>query len=255
VSKIFDSLKRAEAERKNRAKQTEAGSNITPIRTASVTPAGVDTNGFPEDLLRQLGILKNAVDSILKGKERKTIVFTSAVSGEGTTTIGSSFARLLALQGGGRVLLCEMNARNPALKKLFGLNGDLGITDFFSGERNLPAVVHTTREANLDVIPIGKEDPALIQIHLQNVFPELARQASAIYETVIFDAPAIVNSPETAPMAAHVDGVVLVVHSGKTKREVVQRSIETIHRSDGAVLGVVLNRKKYYIPEFLYKRI
>jgi len=182
-------------------------------------------------------------------------VFTSAVSGEGATTIGSNFARLLALQGGGRVLLCEMNARNPIFKNLFTLNNDLGITDFFSGERNLPSIVHSTREANLDVIPIGKEDPALIQIHLQNVFPELVRQAAAIYETVIFDAPAIVSSPETAPMVSQVDGVVLVVHSGKTKREVVQRSIETIHRSDGNVLGIILNRKKYYIPEFLYKRI
>jgi protein-tyrosine kinase len=49
--------------------------------------------------------------------------------------------------------------------------------------------------------------------------------------------------------------VVLVVQSGKTKREVVQRSLDMIAQFDGDVLGVVLNRKKYYIPDFIYRRL
>ena len=255
MSRIFDSLRRAEAERKNRAKRVEAGGNITPIRTAPALQSGLDTNGFPEDLLRELGILKNAVDSILKRKDRRTILFTSAVGGEGTTTLGSNFARLLALQGDARVLFCEMNARKPAFKNMFDVSSGLGVTDFFSGQSNLASIIHPTRETNLDVIPVGGADPALIQIHLDQIFPELVRQVSGLYETVIFDAPAIMSSPETAPMAPHVDGVVLVILCGKTKREVVQRSMEAVHRSDGSILGIILNRKKYYIPDFLYKRI
>jgi Mrp family chromosome partitioning ATPase len=72
---------------------------------------------------------------------------------------------------------------------------------------------------------------------------------------VLVDAPPIVGSPEAPPMAAIVDGVVLVVKSGKTKREVVQRSLDMIAQFDGNVLGVVLNRKKYYIPDFIYRRL
>jgi Mrp family chromosome partitioning ATPase len=56
-------------------------------------------------------------------------------------------------------------------------------------------------------------------------------------------------------MCAYVDGVVMVVQAGKTKREVVQRSMDAIARYEGNILGVILNRKKYYIPGFLYKRI
>ena len=56
-------------------------------------------------------------------------------------------------------------------------------------------------------------------------------------------------------MTAFVDGVVLVVQAERTKREVVQRSMESIANFQGNILGVVLNRKKYYIPEFLYRRV
>jgi Mrp family chromosome partitioning ATPase len=52
-----------------------------------------------------------------------------------------------------------------------------------------------------------------------------------------------------------VDGVVLVVHCGRTKRETVERSIKQVQQFRGKVLGVVLNRKRYYIPDFIYRRL
>ena len=63
------------------------------------------------------------------------------------------------------------------------------------------------------------------------------------------------TAPETPAMTALVDSVVLVVRAGQTKREVVTRALESIDHFDGKVAGIVLNRKKYYIPEFLYRRL
>ncbi len=252
---MFDALRRAEEERRRRS-SLSADERVTQDRREppSQMPRP-DVNGFPAGLLEELGILKNAVESALKGKKKKILLFTSAIPGEGTSTIGASYAKLLDLQSEGRILLCEMNARSPSLKKLFSINDDFGVTDYFSGTRNLVSITHPLVGGNLDVVHIGKEDPAFIQINLQNVFPSLLREAAAAYDTVIFDAPSVVNSPETPPMSSYVDGVILVIHAGKTKREVIQRSIDAIERSGGSVLGVILNRKKYYIPNFLYKRI
>ena len=72
---------------------------------------------------------------------------------------------------------------------------------------------------------------------------------------VIVDAPPVVLCPETLPLAPFVDGVVLVVHSGRTKRETVQRSIKQLQQIQGRVLGIVLNRKRYFIPDFIYRRL
>ena len=56
-------------------------------------------------------------------------------------------------------------------------------------------------------------------------------------------------------MTAAMDGIVLVVQCERTKREIVQRALGMIGQFNGKVLGIVLNRKKYYIPEFIYRRL
>lgn len=255
MSKIFDALKRAEEERRKRVGGAETEPAFEEQATTGKGTFEPQVNGFPQSMLRELGILENSIDTSLKGKKKKTLIFTSANPSEGSTTISVAYARLLALKGQGRILICEMNARNPVFKELFAVNNGVGVSDYFAGSMNLDSIAHPTSAGNLDMIHVGDVDPAFIQIHLQRVFPKLVEEAAAVYDTVIFDAPAIASSPETAPMCPYVDGVVVVVQAGKTKREIVQRSLDSIARYDGNVLGVILNRKKYYIPGFLYKRI
>jgi capsular exopolysaccharide synthesis family protein len=252
---MFDALKRAEEERR---KQTSRAESEPPVEEHAKIENGAfepQVNGFPKSMLRELGILENSIDTSLKGKKKKTLIFTSANPSEGTTTISVAYARLLALKGQGRILICEMNARNPGFKELFAVSNGTGISDYFAGTKDLASIAQTTSAGNLDMIHVGEVDPAFIQIHLQRVFPKLVEEAASAYDTVIFDAPAVASSPETAPMCSYVDGIVVVVQAGKTKREIVQRSLDSIARYDGNVLGVILNRKKYYIPGFLYKRI
>jgi capsular exopolysaccharide synthesis family protein len=244
MSKIFDSLRWAEAKRR----KSSVGKKE---RTAPDSPGDQD---FPGDMLRQLGIMRNSLEPIFVEKQQRSLLFTSAVSGEGTTTVSMNFARFLAMQSAGKTLLCEMNARHPSFSRMFSMNGQVGLTDFFETKSDLATIAHPL-EDGLDVIQVGKQDPALIQLHLARVFPRLVEEAMSVYETVIFDAPSVLNYPETPPMTAFVDGVVMIVRAGKTKREVVQRSLETVTKANGRVLGVVLNRKKYYIPGFVYKRI
>ncbi len=80
-------------------------------------------------------------------------------------------------------------------------------------------------------------------------------EARSTYGTVIIDAPPVIGSPEALSMTAAVDGVIVVAQCEKTKREIVRRSLNMITQFGGNTLGVVLNRKKYYIPGFIYKRI
>ncbi|UCH83855.1 MAG: CpsD/CapB family tyrosine-protein kinase [Candidatus Latescibacterota bacterium] len=257
MSKIFDAMKRAEDERRKRAARApESSQPVETIEERPVIPPRVDRVGqLPGEFFRQLGMLRNAVDVALEGKTKRTILFASSMSGEGTTTIATNFAKVLALQGHERVLVCEMNARRPRFPDVFSINGTEGVTEYFADESDLPSYVHTTDSDDLGVLHVGKQDATIIQLHLNQVFPRLIEETMRHYDTMIIDAPPILNSPETAPMTAFVDAVVVVVQAGKTKREVVGRSMESIEKFDGNVLGVVLNRKKYYIPDFLYKRI
>jgi Mrp family chromosome partitioning ATPase len=206
-------------------------------------------------MLRELGILRNSLESKLDRKSGRVLMFTSAMHEEGVTTLALAYARLLALQGDQRIVLIELNARTPALASRLGLTAAEGVTHYFTSRRPFASLVQRPAGEAFDVVHVGLPDATLIQINLEREFPHLMEEALQSYDTVVIDAPPVVTCPETPPLAPFVDGVALVVHTGRTKRETVERSIKQIQQFQGRVLGVVLNRKRYYIPRFIYRHL
>jgi len=267
VSKMFDALRRAEAERRQRMsgaarEESEREGTAVPKRETPVAPVPpVERPAAPQlrhvasaNTYREVGILHNSIDTLLDRKARRTILFTSATRSEGTTTVATTYAELLTMKGEHRVLVVEMNARSPILARRFGLTNK-GMSDYLSGGVPFPAVVSRVPSAGYDVVHVGGHDANRIQLLLERAFPRFLEEAQRHYDTVIIDAPPVFSAPETPPMTPEVDGVVMVLKCDKTKREIVQRSLAMIGQFNGNVLGVVLNRKKYYIPEFIYRRI
>jgi Mrp family chromosome partitioning ATPase len=258
---MFDSLRRAEASRKRKlARPTPEPDKptIEPVKSLGPVSRPADAgqlDGFPNGFLGELGMLKNSLESATGATGKRSLLFASSSTGEGTTTIVSSFARLLSIQTSERVLLVEMNARKPALHWKLGLNSQYGVTHFLDGRQPLEAIVQPAPQGSFDAVHVGESDPVKIQVNLDRTFPLFLQTALQIYDTVLVDAPPVIGAPEVPPMASVVDGVVIVVRAGKTKREIVQRSLEMIGQFEGQVLGLVLNRKKYYIPDFIYRRL
>ena len=253
MSKMLDALKWAEDQRRRMTTRRTDPEDTVKLARRALEMAGVED--VPEGFLRELGILRNALDSLFKGRDKRSILFTSAQAGEGSTTLATSFSRFLAFEGIEKILVCEMNARRPAFQDVFAINGDAGVTDYFSRRRDLASLLQSTGAGQMDILQVGQRDPSVIQLNLNQVFPQLRAEIHQQYSTLIIDAPPVISCPETPPMTALVDGVVLIVQAGKTKREIVQRAVASIESAGGQVLGIVLNRKKYYIPGFLYKRI
>jgi Mrp family chromosome partitioning ATPase len=254
---MFDSLRRAEAARK---KKSTTGSEAKEARTTKapreiVTHPAERLEGIPDDFVRELGILRNSVEAAMGKMKKKTILFAGSAPAEGTTTLVSSFAELLSVQSNEKTLLVELNARRPSLKWKYGLSSENGVTHFFSGKRPFEAIIQRTPKGAFDIAHVGEQDPVKIQLHLELMFPKLIEEARMRYDTLLIDAPPVIGSPETPPLTSFVDGTVLVVRAGKTKREIIQRSLDVISQFEGRVLGIVLNRKKYYIPDFIYRRI
>jgi len=273
VSKMFDALRRAEQERRRRLSRMGGRgedrpavepADIPPLDRTAPRPApavveplrrGDGEAPLPDGFLRELGILRNSIETLMQRKPRRTLLFTSSSHEEGTTTLATSYARMVALSTGSRVLVVELNARTPSLFWRLGMKGGEGVSHYLAGGSALSSLVQAVDGAGFDAMHVGERDPAQIQLLLEDHFPRLIAEAQQSYDTVIVDAPPIVGSPETPPMSASVDGVVLVVQCERTKREIVHRSVDLVTQMGGRTLGVVLNRKKYYIPDFIYKRI
>ena len=208
MSKMFDALRRAEAERRRKAESdsSAAAENTAPARAAQpvsstkpmthvarpdVTPIEVASgmDALPEGFVRELGILRNSIDTTLGDLRKRAIMFTSSAHEEGTTTLALNYAKLVATHGHGRVLLIEINARRPSLFWRLGLSNNEGVTDYFESNRPLASVVQRVDALGVDVVHIGQRDPAKIQQYLERSFPEMIQEGLRNYDTVIVDAP------------------------------------------------------------------
>jgi len=199
--------------------------------------------------------LRSALEIALARVAHRVVVITSAIPEEGSTTILAALGFNLAVRGTSRVLLVDANVRRPALDKIFGLPGDVGVGRVLTGRTEAAMAVVSTPFPGLSVLPMGGEN--LLPAHLFG--PEgVASIVAGLrehYHYVLVDTPALLAVPEVAVLAGEVDGVILVARAGRTKRETLLKARNLLQRSGAHVLGVVLNRRRYVIPSAVYKRI
>jgi protein-tyrosine kinase len=254
VSKIYDALRKAERDRGRPRGAADRMTEAAPprLRGESVLVAGMD-----ERYHRSLLNLKNSIDSAMKGKESRVILFTSALQGEGKTTVVASLARVLASGESPRVLLVDCSTRDPQLHRLFGLKNERGLVDFLAGKAKVKDVIQSVDHGALDVVAAGAIEGAEGTQTLFNSdrFALFVKEAAAAYEYVLIDSSAILEAPETPIIGSRADGIVMVVFAGRTRREVIKRAMSMVQKLDGSFIGTVLNRKRYYIPEFIYRRV
>ncbi len=162
--------------------------------------------------------------------------FTSAIRGEGVSYVAGTLARELALLPRERVLLVTASVLSTLTPRdLDEKNGALRETSphFWTA----PAVALTGRTINPD---------------LQGELLEALRDQ---FSYVLIDCRALKSSPEILRIASQVDGVVLVVGAGQSRRDQVQQAQRVLQLASDKLLGCVLNRRTYPIPSFLQKYV
>lgn len=254
MSKIYDALRKAE---KDRAHAKTRERRVPVPGTPRVGGERVLLRGMDENFRRSLLNLKNAIDSAMKDKESRVIMFTSAIKGEGKTTIVASLARILALGESDKILVVDCAVRGPELHRLFGIGNERGLVEYLAGKAQLGDVVQPVDRGILDLVTAGTSGDIDLTQPLFNSerFGVFLREAAERYDYVLVDSSAILEAPETPIIGSHVDGIVMVVRAAKTRREIIRRAMLMIEKLDGTFIGTVLNRKKYYIPEFIYRRV
>jgi Mrp family chromosome partitioning ATPase len=210
---------------------------------------------IPEEFLRELASLRLQIDTALTGRRPRVLMFVSAAGGEGSSTVAASFARVLALDQSSRVLLVDANARRPGLSLYFGLPEGPGLPEVLHEGYPFAETVRAVERQNLHVMASMPEQGISGNLYAQQLVRAFLSQYGTHYDYVIFDAPPVLESPETTVLGGAVDTSLLVVRAARTKGGVVNRAIETLAKAGVPVLGVVLNRRRLDIPEFLYRRI
>jgi Mrp family chromosome partitioning ATPase len=198
---------------------------------------------LPEDLAREMITLRIGLEAALEERSTRVVMFLSSVGGEGTTTVAGQFATLLAGDERAHTLLVDFNGRRPAIASRMAAAAPA---------RPESGGAHAPHPLAIGV-PVGGQPetgplaPAAARAFLTAV--------SAQYDWVVVDGPPVLEAAEASDLAPLVDGVVVVVRSGHTKRPVVSRAVDLLRKSGARILGTVLNRRRLEIPDFIYRRI
>ncbi|MGO9021244.1 MAG: GumC family protein [Syntrophobacteraceae bacterium] len=182
------------------------------------------------------------------------VALVSCRPGEGVSTAAGLLARQSALQSGGRVLVVDANSRSPSQHVSFGTNLYPGLADFTSNGQPGLSCIQSTEIENLDVLSAGDGKPELSANGLKalaDALPALKRE----YSHIIFDLPAVQEHSLAMQIAGLMDGVILVVEAESTRWEVAIRAKEDLLQANSKLLGVILNKRKMYIPQWLYKTL
>ena len=183
------------------------------------------------------------------------ILVTSAVSGEGTSTVARNIALALAQHRAERVLLIDANLRSPSQHTVFGLENPNGLGDVLLGPKVLTSVIQDDVAPGLSLLAAGQalESPAqlLTVASLHSVIMALL----SLYDWLIIDSPPATAYPDVSTIGAAAGGALLVVEAEATRLEVIEEAKRVLDASGVDLLGAVLNRRRYHIPRFIYNRL
>ena len=188
------------------------------------------------------------------GKPPKTILITSSQPAEGKTTTGINTAFMLA-QTGAKVLMVDCDLRRPRLHAQFGLPNTKGLTTWLSGEKNLDGLIQTCeKEPNLKVLTSGPVPPNPAELLGSEEMRKLLNILSEQYAHIVIDSPPAISFTDASILSTMVDGVILVVHGGRSSRAVVRRAKQQLLDVGAHVFGVVLNNVKVESHDYDYSR-
>ncbi|GAK41120.1 tyrosine-protein kinase [Paenibacillus sp. TCA20] len=170
----------------------------------------------------------------------KVLMVASAQSGEGKTTTVSNLAVTYA-QEGKKVLLIDTDLRKPSLHQVFTVSNHAGLSSAIAAQYPVQEVLQKTAVHNLDVLPSGPIPPNPSEMLGSKKMTALLEERKEMYDIILFDTPPVLAVTDAMIISSLCDGVVLVVNSGKVKKDLVKKAKGHLEHVNARILGVVLN--------------
>ncbi|WP_051515728.1 polysaccharide biosynthesis tyrosine autokinase [Candidatus Blastococcus massiliensis] len=170
----------------------------------------------------------------------KTIMVTSSLPAEGKTTLVCNLGLVLA-DAGHRVVIVEADLRRPKVASYLGMVGGVGLTNVLAGAAQYSDVVQQYGGSNLSVILAGPTPPNPGELLSSATMRTMLDDLKEANDFVLLDAPPLLPVADASGLAALVDGVVLCVKFGSSKRDQLQQAVMKLERVNARLLGAVLN--------------
>jgi capsular exopolysaccharide synthesis family protein len=276
MAKVYDALRRAEEQRRERAGQAapEPSAPLTwepPART----PAPSRTRGgkrlfanlrewlplrssrTPEDtaaeinkrriallqpdsfVAEQFRTLRSRIDSLAADRPLRTLAMTSPNAGEGKSTAAINLAVVSAMRIDTKVCLVDCDLRKPKIHRSLGLQPRAGLAEILAGEATVDEALLPVEGTSLSVLPVRHQPNNPSELLATARMRQLLRELGERFDRVILDTPAALAMPDAKIVSDLCDGIVLVVRADTTLRDDIDATLEFLDRR--RLVGLVLN--------------
>ncbi len=248
MSRNFDLMQQLEADREPRfARPVEPLLPISGIDCSSDVHSDWASDEA-QRLVRQIFLLQTQ-------EPPRIVVFAGMDHGNGCSRISGAVAEALARNSRRPVCLVEANFRSPALPALFGTTNHHGLTDALLHEGPIQSFAKPAGHNRLWLLSSGAlaaDSPNLLSSErLKTRLAELRAE----FEFVILDAPPLTRYSDAIALGQLSDGLILVLEADSTRKKAAQMAAANLRSSKVQILGAVLNKRTFPIPENIYKRL
>jgi capsular exopolysaccharide synthesis family protein len=192
-----------------------------------------------------LQVLYSNIQLLNSDRPIKSFVVSSAVPGDGKTTVAFSLAKTAAIMGK-KVLIVDCDLRKPKVHKLSQLNNLWGISSLISSDIDVEQVIQKMPGLNdLSVITAGPVPPDPARLLSSDKMSQIMDYFTENFDLVIYDTPPLTGLVDARLVAVHTDGVMLVVRIDKTDKSVAKQLVNTLKASPINLLGLVVNGDKF----------
>ncbi len=232
---------------------------IEPTLPVKTSRTKTDRSGRRHNLQLLLANLKSARNDLRGGA---VIAFTSPAGGEGVSHVTQLFAVEMARYTGRRTLVIAAERLQT-----------LGVEDYMQ----MPWNCHPTNVENLWMLPANgsrrvnghnENDSEDQELPKRTQLMRMGKQDEVLdtglnsvdalrvsFDNILIDCGPVGAAADAAVLASNVDGVVIVVEGGRSRRDQILNAKRTIEQAGGKFLGFVLNKRRYPVPEWLYRRL
>ena len=183
--------------------------------------------------------------------EVQTILFTSTKQNEGKSTVISNVAYSFSKLENCKVLLMDLDLRNPSVHKMFGVSNTYGLMDNLKNDRPLEKCIHKIEE-NIHVLPTGAIPPNPTEILSSKKMAKFLKDIKSHYDYIFIDAPPVGVVSDATIISSNVDGVMYVVGAKETDLSHAQVAIDNLKKADANIIGSVLNKYEMNQTSYSY---
>jgi len=186
--------------------------------------------------------------SLFEGQRSIVLGVTSAIAGEGKTTVALHLAMSIARNSFKKVCLIDLSLSRNTLAQRLGVDQERGIVDVLEDGHHTVPTIESDDCKGFFFIPAGKEPSNPARVARSPYLPEVLAASRELYDVVVVELPSVASG-NVLPIKPFVDGLMMVVWAGVTPREVVHTALEKLGKEK--VLGTVMNRTHDNVPGWL----